>query len=335
MNILLTSVGRRSYMVAYFKNALKGIGELHAGNSAETFAMSLANKAVITPLIYDDSYIDFLLNYSINYKIDAIISLFDIDLLVLAKNKQKFGRYGINIVVSSAETVQICNDKWHTYQFLTRNNFKTPLTYISVKDCLTGIKSKEIGFPVLVKPRWGSGSQGICLAETPGELDVIYEMTKKYIFKSYLKYESSLDPERSVLIQEKLTGTEFGLDVFNDLQGNFMACIPKRKISMRNGETEKAEIIDCPDLIELGTRLTEKLHHIGDLDVDCFKIGGNYFILELNCRFGGQYPFCHLAGTDFPKAIIYMLSGKAVTADLLQARFGTKGFKDIHPVEIH
>ena len=91
MNILLTSVGRRAYMVKYFKEAVGARGEIHVVNSDDkTVAFRYADKASVCPLIYDDSYIPFLLEYCEINKIDAVISLFDIDLLVLAKNKARF-----------------------------------------------------------------------------------------------------------------------------------------------------------------------------------------------------------------------------------------------------
>ncbi len=85
MNILLSSVGRRSYMVRYFKKALGKNGLVHAGNSVETYAMQVADRSVITPLIYDTTYIDFLFDYCKKNDINAIIPLFDIDLPVLSR----------------------------------------------------------------------------------------------------------------------------------------------------------------------------------------------------------------------------------------------------------
>ena len=65
MNILITSVGRRSYMVNFFKNALNGNGLVHVSNSSDiTPAFQVADRSIVTPLIYDDNYIPFLLKYS-------------------------------------------------------------------------------------------------------------------------------------------------------------------------------------------------------------------------------------------------------------------------------
>ena len=78
--------------------------------------------------------------------------------------------------------------------------------------------------------------------------------------------------------------------------------------------------------------LSHITQHVANLDVDCFMVGDNYFILEMNCRFGGQYPFSHLAGANFPKAIVDMLHGKNVEKNLLEVNCGTIGTKDLTPV---
>lgn len=333
MNILLTSVGRRSYMISYFKEALEGEGLVYVANNIETYAMNLADQKVITPMIYDESYISFLLSYCKEKKIDVIISLFDIDLPILAKNKKVFADQGITVVISSYEVTQICNDKWLTFNFLNNHQIATPKTFLTIGDCVDAIKQKEIAFPLMIKPRWGMGSIGVFEVCNLNELNVLYQKTKDQIFDSYLKYESSVDIERSIIIQEKLSGNEYGLDVFNDLDGEFLTCIPKVKLSMRAGETDIAEIIDDEALYQLGKQIASELKHIANLDVDCFKKNDIFYVLELNCRFGGQYPFSHLAGANFPKAIIQLLKNESVDQKNLHVFSGTRGYKDITPTK--
>ena len=64
MNILLTSVGRRAYIIDYLRDIYKDlglIGNIVATNSdMNTTAMSVADKAFESPLIYDEEYIPFL-----------------------------------------------------------------------------------------------------------------------------------------------------------------------------------------------------------------------------------------------------------------------------------
>ncbi len=183
----------------------------------------------------------------------------------------------------------------------------------------------------MIKPRWGLGSIGIFEADNENELLILYNKTLNSIEESYLCYESKQDLERSIIIQEKINGQEFGLDIFNDLSGRMLCCVPKKKLAMRAGETDSAEIIKNGELSAIGERLSKLTKHIGNLDVDCFYSNRKFYILELNCRFGGQYPFSHLAGVNFPKAIIKMLSGERVDEKLIRFRAGVIGFKDLMP----
>lgn len=330
MNILLTSVGRRSYMVDYFKEALNGSGLVHAANSEETYATTVADKRMITPPIYDDSYIGFLLQYCKEHEIDAIISLFDIDLPVLSKNKKLFEEQGIALLVSDLKVTEICNDKWLTYQFLKENGIHTPASFINVKECVAAIRDKEIRYPLIIKPRWGMGSIGIFEAENDQELEVLYNKTQQAISRSYLKYESATDLDHAVIIQEKVQGNEYGIDVLNDLKGHHICTIPKQKIAMRAGETDIAKVIQHAGLEELGKKLSHLLRHIGNLDVDCFLVEDKVYVLELNCRFGGQYPFSHLAGANFPKILVDLISGKTPNKKDYTVRYNTLGCKELN-----
>ncbi len=329
MNILLTSVGRRTYMIDYFKHALKDNGLVHASNSDLTYSMKIADKFVVTPSIYDSTYIDFLISYCVKNDIKAIISLFDIDLPILAKNKEEFLKNEINVVISDYEITQLCNDKWLTFNFLKENKFNVPVSCIKINECKKLIEKRVLKFPLILKPRWGMGSIGIYEADNLNELEILYNIVKRIILNSYLKFEAQIDMENCVIIQEKLNGVEYGLDILNDLKGKFINSIPKLKLAMRAGETDGAIIVENNHLFNLAKKLSDKLKHVGNLDVDCFKVGNEFYILEMNCRFGGQYPFSHLAGVDFPKAIINMLENKKIENDLVTPKVGVNGIKEI------
>ena len=96
MNILLTSAGRRSYIVSYFKSALKSNGKVFASNNKYTIALQQSDGYFISPAIYDPNYIDSLIDFCKKKDISVVLSLFDIDLLVLSKAEERFKQNGIN-----------------------------------------------------------------------------------------------------------------------------------------------------------------------------------------------------------------------------------------------
>lgn len=336
LNILFTSVGRRSYLVEYFKKALNGEGLVHVANcDAKSPTFPVADQAVVTPLIYDKEYIPFLLEYCKRNYISAIISLFDIDLPVLAKNKNWFLEIGTQVIVSDLSVIEICNDKWRTYRYLREHGINVPKTYVSLDDAMQDIEKGRIGFPLILKPRWGMGSIGIYEIESIAELEIFYEYVKRKVANSYLKYESMSEFGNCVLIQEVIHGQEYGLDIINDLNGQYITTIVKKKCAMRSGETDCAVTVYDEGLKSIGNKLASMLHHVANLDVDVFvSKEGTINVLEMNARFGGGYPFSHAAGVDLPRAIVSWLRGEKVDESVFKEEYGIMAQKDIRIVKL-
>jgi len=332
MNILLTSAGRRSYLVKYFKEALKGKGKVFASNSVYTIGLQEADAYFISPLIYEDNYVQSLIDYCKSNSINAMISVFDIDLLVLSKAKEKIEANGIKLLLSGDSVVEVCNDKWKTYEFLVKNEIATPQTFKDIRLLKQSIHDKSISYPIVIKPRWGMASMGIYIAENERELDVFYEKSVKEVNNSYLKFESSLTPDDFIIFQEKLMGQEYGLDVINDLKGEFVCVLPKSKLQMRAGETDLGETVNPIKFDGLARKLSNLLKHEVILSVDCFDVNGDLNVIEMNCRISGHYPLSHLAGVNLPKQIIEWLSGGATDLENFNFRTGLFITKDLIPV---
>jgi carbamoyl-phosphate synthase large subunit len=330
MNLLFTSAGRRGYLLDYFRVALNGRGTIHAANSDGLAASFMhADKTVVTPQIFAPGYIDFLLRYCAENGIHAIIPLFDVDIPVLAGATKRFAQAAVTVVVSNERVAGIVNDKVASCRFLLDNGFDAPFTYSTLNEALAALAEKQIFYPVVVKPRWGTGSIGLFIAENEEELCTFHRKTVREIESSYLKYESAADPERAVLVQQMIRGEEYGLDVVNDMDGAHITTFVKKKLAMRAGETDVAVTVNDPALSNLGARLGTALGHVGNLDVDVFKDGHNMCVLDLNARFGGGYPFSHLAGADVPRAIVAWLRGAEPDPSWFRPKVGVLGIKDL------
>lgn len=330
INILLTSAGRRSYIVDFFKQAIGGNGKVYAANSSIiSTALEAADEAIVTPLIYDENYIPFLINFCQTHEVHAIIPLFDIDLPVLANHRADFQKIGTRLIIADTNILEICNDKWKTVQFLKEHGFHTIPSYLTLDDAVQDLQNGIIDYPVIIKPRWGMGSIGIYEADNEEELRVLFRKVQKDIMKSYLKYESDEDIQNCVLIQKKLIGQEYGIDNICDLDGNYITTIVRKKLGMRSGETDCAQIIDHPEIKELGHQLALLTKHAANMDIDLFIADGKIYPLEMNARFGGGYPFSHIAGVNLPMAIIKWLRNEEVKKELMCEKIGMIIQKDI------
>lgn len=334
MNILFTCAGRRTYLLNYFRENLNAGDSIIATDmQLSAPALQAADVKIQVPAVYAKDYIDITLDICRKHHVDALISLNDLELPILAKNKAKFEAEGVTVIVSDPKVIDICFDKYKTAQWTESIGLNAPKTYVRLADAKKALAIGEIAFPLFMKPRWGSGSIGLETIDDMEELDVYYNILMKKIKKSILATASVGD--EYIMIQEKLTGQEFGLDVMNDLQGNHVAVSVKKKLAMRAGETDKAITVDLPEVRAMGKKIGEKLHHIGNLDVDIMqRANGDYCVLELNPRFGGGFPFSYEAGVNFPKAIIEWIKGNQIDASILIPEYGKMFSKNDYLMEI-
>lgn len=334
MNILFTCAGRRTYLLKYFKENLAESDKVVATDmQLSAPALQVADVKLQVPAVYDPEYVNITLNICKEQKIDALLSLNDLELPILSENKYRFEELGVKVIVSSPEVIDIAFDKYKTAQWVESLGLVAPKTYVRLEDAKKALAAGEIEFPLFMKPRWGSGSIGLESIADMEELDIYYNLLMKKIKKTILATASVGD--EYIMIQEKLTGSEFGLDIMNDLNGKNVAVSVKQKLAMRAGETDKAVTVDLPEVREMGRKIGEALGHIGNLDVDIMqRADGAYCVLELNPRFGGGFPFSYEAGVNMPKAIIQWVKGEEVDPQMLQPEYGRMFSKNDYLMEI-
>ena len=334
MNILFTCAGRRTYLLKYFKENL-AVGDKVVATDMQLSApaLQMADVKIQVPAVYDPEYVNVTLNICKEQEISVLLSLNDLELPILAENKARFEEIGVKVIVSDPQVIDIAFDKYKTAQWVESLGLVTPKTYVRLEDVKKALEIGEVEFPLFMKPRWGSGSIGLESIADMEELDIYYNLLMKKIKKTILATASVGD--EYIMIQEKLTGSEFGLDIMNDLNGKNVGVSVKQKLAMRAGETDKAMTVDIPEVREMGRKIGEALGHIGNLDVDIMqRADGAYCVLELNPRFGGGFPFSYEAGVNMPKAIIQWAKGEEVDPQMLQPEYGRMFAKNDYLMEI-
>jgi len=311
MNVMLTCVGRRNYLVRFFQEALNGRGQVFAADaSRDAPALRQADRSFILPASNQPAYIDTLLTLCRKHNVLLLVSLNDLELPLLARHSASFRKVGTIPVISSPEVVDLCFDKWSTFNFLKSSNLEAPTTYLSLADAHEALTRGDITFPLVVKPRWGTASIGIQYPDDDEELELDYALAKKRHARTILREINATDPDRCILIQERLCGPEFGLDVINDLEGHYVCTLVKQKVGMRAGETDRAKTVKSTCLERVGERIGRKLGHIGVLDCDAIVTEDRCCVLDMNPRFGGGYPFSQIAGANLPAVLLAWANGE-------------------------
>lgn len=333
MNVLLTSVGRRAYLVDYFKEAFGDSGKVIATNTiAETTGMFAADNAIIVPAAKDPTFVDYLLDICKAHEISLLCSLHDWEAPYIAASAQRFEEIGVCLVMPDLEIVNACLDKYKTFLFAERNGVRSPKTYLNEEDVAEALSRREVAFPLVLKPRWGQGSIGLRMVHDLTELAAAYRSLNQEIKDGGFSHLADVETCQ-IVIQECLIGQEYGVDIVNDLKGEFAACFVKKKLGMRAGETDSAITVQHSGIEAIGRTISKATRHFGNMDADFFELeSGEVALLELNPRFGGGYPFSHLAGANVPAALLAWRSGGIPNAQWLDVECGVRGFKDVRVV---
>ena len=254
MNILLSSVGRRGYLVKYFKEALGRNGQVWgADNSSCSPAFAYCDGTAIVPEVKKGHYSQALLEICQKNKIDIAIPLIDPELESLTSQVNIFAEAGVMLLVSPEKTIQMASDKYLTYQFGIAKGLAVPQTFINLAEALDQLTTGALNWPVMVKPRKGSASMNITTCYDKLQLQAAFEVT------------------RGPMIQEIVKGAEYGYDLFGDQDYRPISVYCKKKLAMRAGETDKAVSTDDTALIEFGRKLLSCMELVGPADVRCYS----------------------------------------------------------------
>ena len=318
-SVLITSIGRRGYLAEYFADIF-GHDYVFVGDSDEQAPGMHAGFQALQLLGVDSpGYVDHLRATVRANGIRLVLSLHDHEVAVLSREREVIGPDCV-VLGMPTEKWGIGLDKLETYRLLEKSGLSVPRTF-AVEAHTANEFLRRTGFPlpVILKPRFGSASIGVSRIAS-------LEQVADYF---------ASQPVGEILVQEFILGDEYGLDIVSDLQGRYLGTLARRKIRMLHGETDAAVTVDAAQFRELSQALAEATGHIGPVDADVLvDAEGRQYVVDLNPRFGGGYPFSHIAGANVPRVLHGLLvQGKYDSADL-QPKLDVQGRKSISVVRV-
>jgi carbamoyl-phosphate synthase large subunit len=300
--VVLTGVGKRYDIVSCFA-ALTTVVAVDPNPLAPAqYAAQVRSSA--PPIDRAEDYVSALAELCKRHRVGAVLPLTDLDIELLACARDGLrGLPALPALVPAAEIARATYDKYDAHLLLERHGLPSPPTVRSGADLDT------IDYPVMVKPRKGSGARSIHRAHDPAQAR---------FFVDYVR--------EPTMVQRALGGPELSVDCLGGLDGRCVNAIPRTMLESRGGESIKGTVIDDPELVDLARTTMETLGVRGPATIQVFRdpeLGMR--ITDINTRFGGAFPAPTLAalpGRSYPELIVRMAAGEQVQPHVGEYRRG-------------
>lgn len=293
-NLLFCSVGRRGRLLRNAKETIGKTGVLVGTDLQSTApALQFCDRQYTVPRITDPTYIDTIIKICQENDIKAVTTLIDPEIEILGANAERFKEAGVIPLCPAPQSAVYCFNKYELFKYLTEKGIRTPLTFHDWDEFKGALDEGRISFPVFMKPVCGSGSVGAHKVDT--------------LEQAMTDWNSG---EHDYIIQEMMTGGDCDADVYVDtISHKAVAAFSKRKIETRIGGASKTISFKDPKLFDFIERICSVFEFNGPLDMDFFMKDGEYYLSEINPRFGGAYLHAYGAGVDFFQLIVNNING--------------------------
>ncbi len=292
--LLISSVGRRAQLIECFRRAAKELDVLLTvlGTDAApelSPASQLVDQSFQVPRCTDVEFVPETLAICKSRSVNLIVPTIDHELPIYAARAKEFETAGIKVLISNEKTIEIASDKRCTNQWFLAHGFPT-VAQASVDEVLGNLS--QWVFPVIVKPRRGSASIGVRIANDAELLQ-------------------SLEGKDELVVESIARGVEHTTNLFVDRLSRCVCAVPHQRLETRGGEVSKGITIKNHKLMESAKLVAEALPGAcGPINLQGFVDKDNEIkFTEINARFGGGFPLAAEAGANFCRWILEDMLG--------------------------
>jgi carbamoyl-phosphate synthase large subunit len=284
--------------------AIAAMKSLRAEESVELIAADMdpwasglylvpAGARTLIPAGAAPDFTDVVLSRCLTLGVHVVVPTVDAELQPLARAREAFTAAGIGLLLAPAAALDIILDKLALVQRCA-SVVRTPRTELFGP----AVDPASWEYPVVVKPRTGSGSRGVMTVGSAAEL-------------------AALDRSPSLIVQDFLPGEEYSVDVLADASGHVIASVPRLRARVDSGVSVGGRSVHDPEVEWFGRAVARVTGVTYVANVQCRRDGaGRPALLEVNPRMPGTLGLTIASGVDMPRLALAALLGRPVPAEL-------------------
>jgi carbamoyl-phosphate synthase large subunit len=249
---------------------------------------------------------------------DVLIPTVDSELRPLDAARPDFERAGVALMLAPARALALTLDK------LALARACAGVVRVPRTECLDeAVDPASWTYPVVVKPRTGSGSRDITAIVSADELKVAL---------------TTAAPGSGFLVQEYLPGEEYSIDILADTDGRVVAGVPRVRARVDAGVCVAGRTLHDRELERFGATVAAAvgLAYIANVQVRR-DADGEPALLEVNPRVPGSLSLTIASGVDMPRLALDALRGRplpehAEFVEKAMVRFLDERFLDLSEI---
>jgi carbamoyl-phosphate synthase large subunit len=220
---------------------------------------------------------------------------------------------GAKIFVHPYSVIKKCLDKWQTILFLKQHGFHYPRTLRWPEDSIKlGQFLKQVSLPVVAKPRFGAGSEGVAVLSERQQIRYFLADKKQYLLQEYL-------PD---------TDGEFTVGICVGAKGNVLSSVALRR-TLRDGMTMAALSDRYGDICAYCERVAVSLGAYGPLNIQLRLRQQKPYIFEMNPRFSSSTGMRIALGVNEPELLLKSeIFGQSVTKPVVDQKLVLRQYAD-------
>lgn len=270
------------------------------------YASKYPDEKIICPSLKKspEKFLEFLLEYLRNIKVDLVLPLFDDSADLLNKNRDVvFNTNNTRICLPPQKQYELSRNKNELMRFCRENKIPHPHT-VTINRYNYTEAAKKVGFPSLIKPASSSGAVGIYYVNTPEELSDYFSKTND---QDELSLQSFVNH----------SGYYFSSMIFRSNDGNFSDVVIAKIIRYfptKGGTSSYNETVYYPEIEKISMDILNKLNWSGFANIDFIidKQTEEPKLIEINPRIPACIHSAFVSGVNFPLIIVSDVLGNGI-----------------------